>query len=624
MAPPFDPAKKLAESLDSPAEISVGDLFQKFLLHWKLFLACAIVAPLVAVGLAALVPATYKATAQVLVQHQGGAFTLSGEAAPLLSSLSGATTAEIMRSGPVVSAMIKKVGVVDADIPRPAYKVLFGRVAKIVLPLFGGEAEDTRFSADPDAKFRALAGDLKPDIEASTLLVERTAGTLHDELVEVTLKANSREKVADMVNSLCDSLVDETNKRAKADMLAAYKTLGEQAALVESDLERRKAGPSGSDKPFKFERAANADNEPLAAGLARSISELELEISTLLQTYADNAPEVIRVRNELERAEARLADQEATDAATDQLSAIRKTQRELLLAARMSDTGQGGLSVVERAIQPKRSKLVQVMRFGIPAAAGLAGGVMVGALAIVMLNLLDPRLYIASDVASVSGLRLLGTIPAGTLGVPETKRWIDLPPAESRPALLQVLARMDALDGEHPRVIAVTSPENESPTASVALNLAALMARARNGAVLLVDANFDGGALTRVASRPDAPGVIDVSGGAELDAAIQPVSVPRMGFVGTGPVDRRDATGHGVESWRRAFASVKGSYPTIIVHLPGLLNSREAAALAKSADQVLLVTARRGSNRHSVKAAAGLLAELGTPVLGVVHCEGAS
>jgi uncharacterized protein involved in exopolysaccharide biosynthesis len=611
----IDPAQRLADSLENPPDISIRTLVDKFLLHWKLFAACTLVAPAIAVGLMALVPITYKASAQIVIEHAGGAYAVFGDAVPDWMPLSGATMAELVKSAPVVSRMIKTVGVVDADIARPAYKVLLGRVMALVMPLFGRESADARLQADPDLKYRILADDLKPSIDATTLLIDRGGGMLHDEVVEINLKANTREKVAAMVNGLCAALIAETDLRRRTDLQAAAKVLDEQAASVAADLEQRRANPAA------YARAADADNEPLAAGLARSISDLDVQLATLRQTFADSAPEVTRVRGALAQAREQLARQETIDATTEQLGQIRRRQRQIQLALQLVGRGEDGLTVAETALTPKKTKLVALMHFGLPAAAGLIGGMFVGGLAVLLLNLLDPRLFVAADVEPASSLRVLGCFPAEAEPLPAFERWASLPHPGARPVLLQVLGRREALGGDATRVLAVTSALNESASGTVALQLAALLARDHCGRVLLVDANADRPSLAAAASAPHrtAPGD-RTSADAPAGVLVRPPG-PNDLVIGAGRLEIRGGSAPLGSAGRRAFAAAPPEYAAIVLHLPGLLNSRDAAALAKGADHVLVVSSRKRTRKDRLREAADLLTELEARVLGLVHCE---
>ena len=67
--PSTDPARILADSLNADPAIFAETLLRKFLVRWKLFAACALLVPVFTVGVACIVPTTYKCTAQVLVRH---------------------------------------------------------------------------------------------------------------------------------------------------------------------------------------------------------------------------------------------------------------------------------------------------------------------------------------------------------------------------------------------------------------------------------------------------------------------------------------------------------------------------------------------------------------------------
>jgi Mrp family chromosome partitioning ATPase/capsular polysaccharide biosynthesis protein len=617
-----DPARILAASLDANPAISAEGIIQKFLVHWKLFTACALIVPLIAVSLSSLVPATYKSTAQLLIRVEGGSNVLYNGISPPIVALTGATTAEMIKSIPVASQMIETVGVEDADIARPAYKVLFGKAAALILPLLGREPTDQQLAANPKLKYAFLANELKPSVDATTLMMDHSTSSLRDELVNITVKANSREKVAAMVNGLCEAYITDYDLRSKNEIMTAYKTLGDQAAAAEADLARLRSAPARADVTPTVASADNSNTNPLSAGLAHTISDLETQLVVLRQTYAESSVEVIQAVAELKRDRALLAREQALDATTGLLSNIKARQHQLLLAATLYDTGQSNLSIVERGLTPKATKLVTVMRYGIPGAGGLVGGMFIGAIAILLLNLVDPRLFVESDISAASGRPVLGVIPASGVGPLNFAQLTDLPLAGARPALLQALGKLDLLDRDRSPVIVVTSAENESSTATVALQLAALLARNREGSVLLADANFDHPALTEAGAVKNEPGLLDVlAGSSTAIEAARPTKLPRLAFIGTGRLNLRDETGSSREGWIRFLEYGRKNYGVIVIHATGLLNSREAAVLAKNADQSLLVTDRQVSKKPCLTQASSLLAGIGAPVLGVIHCE---
>lgn len=617
-----DPARILAGNLDTDPAISADVIIQKFLIRWKLFAICVVIVPAIAVSLACEVPSTYKSTAQVLIRHQGGAISLYQDFIPQLPLLTGATAAEIIRSAPVASRMIEETGVESEDIARPAYKVLFGKAAALIMPLFGREPEDAALKKNPKLKYLMLAADLKMATEANTLMVEHGAGSPPDELIEVTVKSTNREKVAAMVNGLCTDFIAEYSRHAREEIALAEKILAEQEAKSADEITRlRTLLPAGAKDDADLAESSNG--MPLASGLARTISDLELQLVQLRQTYTETSPEVVRARDELDRARSLLSRQEALDAAKGTFSALKRKERELQLAAQLLRDKQSGLSIAEMGLTPKKTKLAMVLHYGIPGGAGLAGGIFIGVIGLLLLNLLDPRLFVANDAASATGLPLLGVIPADSAVLPEgSEQLAEYPRTGARSALLQALGKLDVLARDASRILVVTSAENEASSATVALQLAVLMARDRDGRVLLVDANFDRPDLTAAFGAQKDAGLLDVlDGQSDPDKTVRPTRLPRLSFIGIGRPELRDEAGSTRQGWEKFIEQCRREQNAIVVHAGGLLNSREAAPLARRADRPLLVTNRKASQRSPLAQAAALLAEIGVPALGIIHCD---
>ena len=620
--PLIDPAQLIAENLNADAAISAETLIQKFLVRWKLFAICALLVPLVAVLLAHQIPTNFKASAQILLRHQGGAPTLYREFMPSLPLLSAATAAEVIRTDAVASGMIEAVGVENADISRPAFKVLFGKVTALIMPLFGRDWDSNPAQGNPRLKYLLLAKELKPTIEATTLMVDRSTGSTRDELIEVTVKSTNREKVAAMANGLCDGFIAEYDRQAREEIALAQLSLVEQASKIEKeilDLKHSVENPGSSDLLLVESR----DGKALSSGLAKTISDQEVALIQLRLNYTDISPEVTRAQTELDHARVILARQEALDASKDSLNQVRRKQRELQIAAQLFTSSQTGLSVVERALPPRKTKLTTLIKYGLPGGAGLFAGLFIGGTGILLLNLLDPRLFVASDITAASGLPLLGVITAENVTLsPNPDDLSVLPHPGARPALLQTLAKLDVLARDASRIVVVTSAENETSSATVALQLAALMARDRDSRVLLVDSNFDRPSLSTALKAESASGLLDVlAAQTSFASVIRATKLARLRFIGVGQIALRDEAGSSREGWERFVEEARRDHVAIVIHAGGLLNSREAAPLSRRAVRPLLVTNQRSSKRDTLARAAALLAEIGVPALGVIHCE---
>lgn len=623
--PSKDPSLILAESLQSDPAISAETLFERFRIRWKFFVICAVVTPLIALALAHQIPLTYKSSAQILVRHQGGPLGLYRDLIPTLPLLSGATAAEVLRSDATASAMIEKVGVENDDIARPAYKVLFGKIAAWVMPLFGedGSALSGEVAANPRLVFLLLAKELKPSVEATTLLVDRSSGTARDELIEVTVKSTNREKVAAMANGLCESFIAEYVRQSRVEIETAKLNLQSEADRINDRikyLETVVPGARGGGEIFASEIR---EGRALASGMSQGVSALELALVQLRQTYTEGSREVVQAKAELEQARAILARQEQVDGAKDALNVVRRKLRECDSALELLKTDQTGMAVIERAIPPRKTKLATIIRYGVPAGAGLFAGVFLGLTGVLFLSLLDPRLFVAADASNAIGVPLLGVIHKKSAKLPQSAdEVLNLPDKAARPALLQALGKLDVLEKGASHVVVVTSATNESSSSTVALQLSALLARDRERRVVLVDANFDRPELSESLGGVVGPGVLDALGGqADVTAVMRATKLPRLTFVSAGQLALRDEVGSSREAWERFLQSFTDANTTVVIHTGGLLDSREAGALAMRARRPILVTSRGVTRRDSLVRAAALLNEIGVPALGIVHCR---
>lgn len=617
--PNLDPATIMAKSLDADPSLSADEIFQKFRARQALFWTSVIFVPLVAVGFSALVPSTYKSNAQLLIRHQGGAATLYSDSIPSLPPLSGASSAELMRSDPIVSEMIKSVDVETADIARPAYKVILGKIIGIFIPSLSHEKTGSSLSeSDQAAQLSKMAADLKLSIDATTLMVDRGGSALKDEVIDVTIKSTNRQKVAAMVNALSDAFIASYQRRYEERILAVTQTFEEEAIGVETEL-RKLRGTEDGESETPLQQPETLDNRPLASNLARTVSDLQLRVIQLSDNYSGSSPELKRAKAELDKARHVLAVQQAVDAASDSLSAIRKKQRQLILAKKVFDSNQSDITIVERATPPSASKLVPFIKYGAPAAAGLIAGAFIGLIGVALTSLLDPRLFVSADITPASGLPLLGIVPNDHDYGTQFKEIKQLPTAKARAALLQALGKLEVLTDKSP-ILIVGSAENEACSGSVALQLSVLLAKDRDSRVLLIDANFDQPSLTTASPAKGHAGLLEtLTGSCAPEATLKTSIAERLNFIGVGKLALRDEAGFSRARWAKLLEYLGKENTTVVIHIGGLLNSREAASIAKSGSRIILVTERKLSKKQPLATASALLAEIGAQPLGVIH-----
>jgi uncharacterized protein involved in exopolysaccharide biosynthesis len=324
----FNLAQKVSDSIESDYLLSLDRIKAVLRERWRILVYCTAITPIIAVAVAQLVPLTFHATAQLLISPDDGSALLLAEgtrhggAAP-----SGQSAAEIVRSVPVVARMAEAVGVTNADVARPAYKVLFGYVTRAIVPFLHKDKDDGAGAKLSEWEF--LANEIKPSIKATSLQSEVRSLTPSDQIVEVTIASTNKAKVAAMANGLLDAFIANQAHRNEAEALKAYDTLLASEKKTRDAIALLKQSPAKQAADSETPVSEHLPQErPLAEAMSRNISELELKLIELEHAYSDDSPNVIRARSELKQARQSLDNQESIDALLAQVADLKKAQRQ--------------------------------------------------------------------------------------------------------------------------------------------------------------------------------------------------------------------------------------------------------------------------------------------------------
>lgn len=169
------------------------------------------------------------------------------------------------------------------------------------------------------------------------------------------------------------------------------------------------------------------------------------------------------------------------------------------------------------------------------------------------------------------------------------------------------------------QVLAVTSASNNEGKTSVAVQLAASLARATKERVLLVDGDMRSPDVHRVLQIPSSPGLAEVLAGESTfeDAA----ATGWRENVDVLPAGRLRGVPHmlvGGNTLQDVLARARASYRFVVIDTPPILAASEALVFAKAADAALLVTMRDVSRIAQVQQAYQRLVASGANAIGAV------
>ncbi|WDF34275.1 polysaccharide biosynthesis tyrosine autokinase [Arthrobacter agilis] len=256
----------------------------------------------------------------------------------------------------------------------------------------------------------------------------------------------------------------------------------------------------------------------------------------------------------------------------------------------------------------------ETLNYGLGLLIGLALGV-----GLVILRARgDEAVYSADELEAVSGLKLLGTVPA----VQQAER-TPISAAARRSIHFEALRNLRTTlhfrsDSEALRTIAVTSTSVGDGASTVAFSLAAACAEAGHR-TLLVETDLRDPQLSRMLETGEERGLSDVLGGdADLRGVVTPSAQDGLWLLTAGSASERAPELLGSAEMKLALDEAKDLFDIVILDTAPLLPFADSRTICALADGVITVARYGRSNPAALKAAAETLHLVDATVLGVV------
>lgn len=174
---------------------------------------------------------------------------------------------------------------------------------------------------------------------------------------------------------------------------------------------------------------------------------------------------------------------------------------------------------------------------------------------------------------------------------------------------------LSAANGKGVRSMLITSGRDREGKSTVAVGLAAAMARQANANVLLVDANFRRPALAGLFGLSAEPGLREFLTGTPGEQVIQKTDEPRLSLLTAGGAGTIAELLSSIPERLRALCE---GFDYVVFDGDSTLTSSEAALLAQYVDGVVLVAECEQTKWEILSLCKDKLARLGGKVLGVV------
>jgi capsular exopolysaccharide synthesis family protein len=614
-------------ALFSDKKFSVREIIYRLFFRFWLFLFCVLFIPLAAISMVHIIPPTYKATSKIIIKRNNSVTPYFNEiATPHEQIISGQSNVEIIRSLPICEKVVEKLGLKSSDIAKPAYKILMSHLARIYYLFKNSIINKTEQSFDSDVhpKTLRLAEELKDTITPRLIQKGRNALIVKDELIEIEVKSFNREKVAPVTNTLSNEFIDEFYRIYENEAARAYDYLTKQIEVTKKQIIiDTKTGGKLSGKDWT-ER--NINSNPIVTRIARQVAELEKELFRLENVYAANSPEVKKARAELNEAKTRLENHKATESAETILNVLTEKRRTAYMTLQLYKNRLIPISIIEKAVTPKKSSIIIAARYGIAGCLGLISGVLTGFILVMFFSALDNRLSTPWDIERYTDLEVIGSIRESKEIIKYSLSSPSIPIESADNAIMNMLGMLDIIHAERGSILLVTSPARHEGKTTIAFQTAAALARDKRAKTLLIDADFKHPDLSRrhithtekLTGQPR-KGMVDVLvGDVLIEEVITPCNGENFDIVCSGTDQVRKQMGFYKKSLRKAFDALRERYDLIVVDGPGILASVDAALFASEADSVVLVIKAGETRLETINNATSILKKSGIKAAGAI------
>lgn len=252
-------------------------------------------------------------------------------------------------------------------------------------------------------------------------------------------------------------------------------------------------------------------------------------------------------------------------------------------------------------------------------ALALLFGLVLGAAAALLRELLDTSIKTPDDFAATTEAPLMGSIILES-GSNRGTLVSDLDVQAPRVEAFRVLrTNLSFVDVDQPtKVFVVTSAVQQEGKTSTAVNLA--LSLAQTGAkVLLVDADLRRPRIGEVLGLDDAIGVTTVLlGRVGLDEAVQRHALTELDVLTSGVTPPNAAELLQSKAMASLLEQLRKRYDVVIIDSPPLLPVTDAALIAAQVDGALMVLRYGRTTRDQLATAADRLSQVDAPLVGVV------
>jgi len=383
------------------------------------------------------------------------------------------------------------------------------------------------------------------------------------ELIRITAEATEPEAARDIANAAAQVLIDQNLEFYSGGAgQSAQEILGEQLAAAEEELNQARA-----------------------------------DYDAALQNQEENPG--------------------AVTAASQSLEVRERTHASLLTqyeAARLEEAVRANsISVIEEATAPNRPAKPRPL---VNLALGLATGLVVGVALAFLLENLDTTLYTTEQIEGATQMATVGQVPVSKdeLSIARIGSG-HYPQLES---FRRLRTNILASGSSGAQVVLLTSAKRGEGKSTVSGNLAVTVAQSGRE-VVVVDCDLRLPTVHKLFDVPNKRGLTNIlAGDLSVEDAILDTAFPRVRVITSGPLPPNPTELLGSQRMLELIERLKTMFEFIVLDTPALLSVADAAVLAPSVDNVILVVAQAQTRRGDVQAVRQQLSNVNVKSMEVV------
>ncbi len=609
----------LAEKLvDSPTDVfSLRGLISKIFLRPKLFLFALLIPPIIATLMALMVPPDWTASTKILIRYntndQGVLKSLVGDTG---LDLSGATSAELMRSKPVLEKAIDDVGIVKSDIYKKPTKVIAAKLASFFSSKDDDESEEDSKTELINSFKGSLDSSAKKSSANSIAVLEKTSTTPEtfklDELITLQVKSFNREKVDDMANGLAAAFIQEHYRLNLEEAKKKSRYISELIKKEEALLRRIEAAtPENIDSFIIDEKTGGgllSRDVAILSNMTSALTDAMTELSRAKQIYSDSSPQVIRLVSQVNNLQFTLKKQERIEVVKQLLERLKSKRFQVGNAEKIFESDLVPISIAEYADEPKKSGSKKLIKVIISAVVGIVLGTISAISLMIILNVIDPRVHLRSDIEDMLPNKIIAQIP-----MIKKASFNHYQALQDNPDMTQGVWQLFSkigrkADTKDSKLISISSTSQGEGASTIAGALALDIAKNKDNKVCIIDADFENADLSKLFNLDNKAGIIDSLIDNNKDM-LSRLDSSNLIVLSAGNLSRKNELGYYAQQMESLIDSMKKHFDYIVVDTGPVLKGNEAGIFSSLADEVLMVSASGVTRKGALKVAISKLQE---------------